>query len=163
MAEMLSHVLLAFALFTVVGWAVDWFDREWVAIGMVGSILPDLNRLGLVLDGYTVGQLLGIPFDWDGLHTLGGLVVLAAIGAVLFPSWRERRRAFGVLVAGGLSHLVVDAVKAWADGANGAYLYPLSWWRNPTPSLYVSADRWVLVIAATLALVALFVDRYVVE
>ncbi len=160
MAELLSHVLFAFALFTVAGWVVEWLDREWVVVGMVGAILPDLNRIDMVLDEYVVAQVLGVPFSWDGLHTLGGVVLLAALGAVLFPSGQEQLRAFGLLVAGGVSHLLTDAVKAWADGANGAYLYPLSWWRNPTPGWYVSADRWMLVVAVLLVLAVLIVDRF---
>lgn len=163
MAELLSHVLFAFAVFTVAGWVLSWLDRRWVVVGMVGAVLPDLDRLDLVLDGYLVEQWLGIAFDWGALHTLGGVLVLSAIGAVLFATREQRVRAFGLLVAGGCSHLIVDAVKAWADGSNGASLYPFSWWRNPTPGWYVSADRWVLVVALAVALGVLLVDRYGLE
>jgi hypothetical protein len=160
MAELLSHVLLAFAAFTALGWAVDWLDRGWVVVGMVGSLFPDLNRLELLISSHTIEGVLGIPFGWSGLHTLGGVVALAGAGALCFRSRRERLRAFGLLGAGGLSHLVVDGVKAWADGAGGAFLFPVSWWRAPTPGWYVSADRWVLVLAAAVAGTVLLVDRY---
>ncbi|MFC6722096.1 metal-dependent hydrolase [Halobacteriaceae archaeon SHR40] len=160
MADVLSHVLLAFAVFTVIGWAISWLDREWAVVGMVGAIFPDLTRLGLVVDDYVIAQTLGIPFDWEALATVGGVLLLSAIGAVLFPSRRTQLRAFGLLLAGSSSHLVIDGVKAYADGANGALLYPLSWWRNPTPGWYVSSDRWVLVGAVVSALVVLAVDRY---
>ena len=160
MAELLSHVLIAFCLFTVVGWWVEWLDRKWVAVGMVGAIFPDLNRIGMVLDAGSVEAVLGIPFGWGGLHTIGGVLVLAGIGAILFPTRQAQLRAFGLLVAGGAPHLVTDAVKAWADGYNGAYLYPFSWWRNPTPGWYVSADRWVIVLVLVVTLVVVAVDRY---
>ena len=160
MAELLSHALLAFAAFTALGWAVDWLDRGWVVVGMVGSLFPDLNRLGLLVGGHAVEGVLGIPFDWSGLHTLGGVVALAGAGALCFGTHRERLRAFGLLTAGGGSHLAVDAVKAWADGAGGAHLFPVSWWRAPTPGWYVSADRWVLVLAAVVAGAVLLADRY---
>lgn len=163
MADSLSHVLVAFAVFTAAGWEVGWLDRRWVAVGMVGAILPDLNRIDLVVDGSAVSQALGVPFDWDAVHTLGGVVVLAAIGGLLFPDARRRRRAFALLCAGGCSHLLFDAVKAWADGSNGAYLYPLSWWRNPTPGWYVSSNLWVVVVAFVLAGVVWVADRYVVD
>lgn len=159
MAEGVTHVLLAFALFTVAGWTVGWLDRRWVTVGMVGSLLPDLNRLGLLVDDYVVSQTLGIPFDWGAVHTIGGVVVLAALGAVLFDSRREQLRGFSLLVAGGCSHLAVDAVKAWADGSGGAALYPLSWWRPPTPGLYVSADRWVLGVSVVVAAATIAVDQ----
>lgn len=159
MAEGLTHVLLGFGLFTLCGWVVGWLNREWVAVGMVGTLLPDLSRLDLLVDGYAVSQALGIPFDWGALHTLGGVVLLAALGAVLFDSRQSRLRGFGLLVAGGCSHLAVDAVKLWADGAGGTALYPLSWWRPPTPGLYVSADRWVLAVAVAVAVTAAVLDR----
>jgi hypothetical protein len=159
MADLLSHALFAFALFTAIGWAVSWLDREWVVVGMVGSLFPDLNRLDLVIDDYLVEQLLGISFDWGGLHTLGGVVVLSTVGAVLFSTRQQRHRAFGLLLAGACSHLGIDMVKAWADGSNGAYLFPFSWWRNPTPGWYVSADRWVLVVAAGVAVIVFAIDQ----
>lgn len=163
MADLLTHVLLAFGLFTALGWAIEWLDRRWVAVGAVGSLFPDLNRLDLVFDDHAIEQILGIPFDWGGLHTLGGVVLLAAIGGVLFSSRDEQLRGFGLLFAGGVSHLLVDAVKQWADGAGNTLLYPLSWWRPPTPGWYVSANRWVLGIVAAFALLVLLLDRYVVE
>lgn len=159
MAEILTHVLVAFVLFTVTGWAIEWIDRRWVVVGIVGSILPDLNRIGLVIDDHAIGQLLAVPFSWGAIHTLGGVLLLAGIGAVLFPDSRTRRRSYGMLLAGAVSHLVLDGVKQWADGANGAYLYPFSWWRNPTPGWYVSADRWVLAASILLVIAILVANR----
>lgn len=161
MAELLSHVLLAYALFTVAGWGLDWLDRRWVAVGMIGSLVPDVTRIGLFVSDVWVEETLGVAFRIDAVHTLGGVLLLCGVGATLFA--RESRRAFGVLLAGALSHLLVDAVKAWADGAAGAWLYPLTWWRHPTPSLYVSADWWVAVLSAGLAVGVLLCDRYVVR
>jgi membrane-bound metal-dependent hydrolase YbcI (DUF457 family) len=160
MGDLLSHVLFAFAAFTVAGWAVSWLDRRWVAVGMVGAILPDLDVLGAFLDGAVIGAALGVPFDWAAIHTLGGVLVVAAALALLFERSSQRRRAFGLLVAGGCSHLLIDGLKAWADGANGVSLYPFSWWRNPTPGLYLAADRRVLVLAVLLAGGVWLVDRY---
>lgn len=158
-AEILTHVLVAVALFTVCSWIVDWIDRRWVVVGAVGSIIPDLNRIDLVVDDHAISQLFGIPFSWGAIHTLGGVLVLAGIGAVLFGDPKARRRAYGMLVAGGVSHLVLDAVKQWADGVNGAYLYPLSWWRNPTPGWYVSADRWMVLVSVVVVIAVLVVGR----
>lgn len=163
MADILSHVLLAFGLFTVVGWAVSWLDRRWVVVGMVGSIIPDLNRVDMLLGDHIIEQSLGISFSWDAIHTLGGVLVLSAVGAMLFRNRAQQIRAFGLLTAGGCSHLLVDAVKAWADGSNGASLYPFSWWRNPTPGLYVSSDMFVLVIGLVVASGALLVDRVILD
>ena len=159
MAELLSHVLAAYVLFTALGWAIEWLEPRWVVVGMVGALLPDLNRIGMVLDEFAIEQVLGVPFSWGAIHTLAGVLLLSAAGALLFGTARARRRGFVLLVAGGVSHLAIDAVKRWADGANGAYLYPLTWWRNPTPGWYVSAERWVLVVAIACALVVFLLDH----
>lgn len=158
MAEWLTHIMLAYALFTAAGWYIEWLDRRWVAAGMVGSILPDLSRLDLLVSNDWITAITGIPFYWDGLHTVGGAVVLSAIGALLFSTATEQRRAFGLLFVGALSHLVVDLPQQYADGLmlTNVYLFPLPPWRPPTPGWYVSADRWV-VFAALVVAVAVFV------
>ena len=163
MADLLSHVLFAFVIFTVDGWAIEWLDRRWVAIGMIGAILPDLEEIGSLLDETALSEALGIPFDWGAIHTLGGVLLLAGIGAFMFEQFSQRKRAFALLVAGGCSHLLIDGLKAWADGANGASLYPFSWWRNPTPGLYVSADRRVVVVALLFGGIVWLLDRYVIQ
>jgi membrane-bound metal-dependent hydrolase YbcI (DUF457 family) len=163
MADLLSHVLIAFIVFTVAGWAVDWLGRRWVAVGMVGAILPDLDLAEVLVDGSVVSRSIGLPFDWGAIHTLGGVLLLAAAGAVLFERAAQRRRAFLLLGAGGIVHLAVDGTKAWADGANGVSLYPFSWWRNPTPGLYAPGDRRVLVVAVVVAGAVWLLDRYLVQ
>lgn len=159
MAELLSHVLIAFIALTVASWRVEWLTRRWVAVGMVGAVFPDLNRLEMVVSRTTVEGLLGVPFHWNALHTLGGVLLLSAFGAALFA--RHRRRAFGVLFAGGLTHLVTDGVKIYADGFAAPWLYPFTWYRHPTPNLYVSADRWVLVIVSAVTIAVVLLDRFV--
>ena len=162
MAEWLTHVILAYALFTAAGWYIEWLDRKWVAVGMVGSILPDINRLDLLIGADQITALLGIPFDWGGLHTLGGAVVLSAIGAVLFATRTQQYRAFSLLFAGALSHLIVDLPQKYADGlmVTNQYLFPLPPWRVPTPGWYVSADRWVVIVSLAIALPVFVADYY---
>lgn len=161
MAEWLTHVLVAYALFTAAGWAVGWLDERWVAVGVVGSVLPDLNRLHLLVPAELVSGALGVPFDWRGLHTLGGAVLLAGLGAVLFDSARRRWRAFAVLVVGAVSHIAVDVPQRYADGLTitNVYLHPFGSVRIPSPGWYVSADRWVLPAAAVVALLVFLADR----
>lgn len=162
MAEWLSHIILAYALFTAAGWYIEWLDRRWVAVGIVGSILPDLSRLDLVVDADTITAITGVPFEWGGLHTLGGVVVLSALGAVLFSTRRQQNRAFLLLFAGALSHLIVDLPQRYADGLmlTNQYLLPLPPWRFPTPGWYVSADRWVVVVSLIVGLPVVVVDYY---
>ncbi|OVE84440.1 metal-dependent hydrolase [Natronolimnobius baerhuensis] len=156
MAELLSHVLIAYALATIVSWRLEWVTRRWVAIAMIGALIPDVNRIGMFVSDATLEAVLGVPVGLDAIHTLGGTILLAGIGAMVLTT--QHRRAFGVLLAGALSHLLVDGVKAYADGAAGAWLYPVTWYRHPTPSLYVSSDPMVLVVTALGALVVAACD-----
>lgn len=157
MAELLTHVLIAYVVLTIAGWRVDWLTPRWVALGTVGALLPDLNQLGRLLSGPAIERLFGIPFAYEALHTLGGVALLAGLGGLFFA---ERRRAFSVLAAGGLSHLLLDALKIHADGRAGTWLYPLTWWRHPSPDLYVSANPRVLAAAFVCATLAFAMDRY---
>lgn len=162
MAEWVSHVFFAYALFTAAGWYVDWLDGRWIAVGIVGSILPDFDRLDLVVSGDLITAATGVPFEWYGLNSVGGVVVLSAIGTLLFDRHRHQRRGFLLLMSGGLSHLVVDLPQRYADGLmlTNKYLFALPAWRPPTPGWYVSADRWVAVVALGIALVVFLLDRY---
>jgi len=160
MAELLSHVLIAYTVFTVASWRVNWLTKSWVAIGMIGSLLPDLSRIGLFVTDATIEATLGVPFGIGAIHTLGGVVLCAAIGSLVVAD--SRRRAFGLLVTGGLSHLLTDGLKVWADGAASAWLYPLSWYRHPTPGLYVSSDYRVLVVVGSVAFAVALLDHLVI-
>ncbi|WP_256393059.1 metal-dependent hydrolase [Natronoarchaeum rubrum] len=157
MADLLTHVLVAYATFTVISWYVERLTPKWVAIGAIGSMVPDLNRIGMFVSEVWIESVLGVGFRFDALSTLGGAVFLCGIGATLFA--RERRYAFAVLAGGALTHLLIDAVKAWADWQAAAWLYPVTWWRHATPSLYVSADWWMAVGAVLVAGAVWFCDR----
>lgn len=158
MADLLSHVLVAYALGTVASWYLEWVTKRWVAVGTIGALLPDFNRVGLLVTDATLESAVGAPFSVDGIHTLGGVVLLSGIGAMVFTD--DHRRAFGALLTGALSHLLVDGLKAYADGAAGAWLYPVTWYRHPTPSLYVSSDPAVLAVSAAMAGLVLWYDRW---
>ncbi|PCR90462.1 metal-dependent hydrolase [Natrinema ejinorense] len=158
MADLLSHVLLAYAGCTIAGWYRPIPDR-WIAVVMIGAVLPDLNRMTLLVASGTLEAALGVPFDLDALSTLGGAIVLAGMGAMVVAD--RHRRTFTALLAGALSHLVVDGIKAYADGAAGVWLYPFTWARHPTPSLYVSSEPAVLAVAALIATITIAVDRVI--
>jgi len=161
-ADLLSTVFVIVALLTVVGWAVDWIGPPWVAIGMGGAMIPDLGRLSLVVDPLAVEAAVGMPFDLVALETLGGLIVVAALISV----WFERavwRRVYGLLVAGGLVHLGLDALRVFVDGHSTDWLFPvLPGVRPPSPNLFVSSDPRVLVVAGVGCTIVLAVDRWVV-
>jgi hypothetical protein len=155
MADLLTHVLAAYALLTVAGWASDRVTDRWVAVGMGGAAIPDLVKLELLLDDALVEGVLGLPFTYAPISSLAGVALLGGAIALLFA---ERRRAYAFLLAGGLSALALDGLRAYADGRADFWLYPL-WWRPPTPSLYVSSDPRVLAVALAVAGGVFLLDR----
>jgi len=161
MADLLSHLLLAYALFTVASWGVGWLDRRWVVVGTGGAAVPDLVKVELLLSEATVERTLEVPFSYTPLSTLGGVLIVAGLVTLAFE--RDRwRRAYGLVTVGGLISLLVDGLRVYADGRASAWFYPLSNWRPPTPSLYVSSDPSILVVAVVVAAVVVAADRRLV-
>ena len=71
MADLLTHLLLAFALGTIASWRVDWLTHRWVVVGVGGAAIPDLVKVDIVLDADAVSAALGVPFSFEPLSTLG--------------------------------------------------------------------------------------------
>ena len=160
MADLLTHMLVAFTLVTIASWAVDWLDRRAAVLAMGGAAIPDLTKVDLLLDADTVETALGVPFSYSPLSTLGGVFLVAALLTLAFDRalWP---RVYGLFVVGGVSALVLDGLRAYADGQASAWLYPFTNWRPPTPSLYVSSDPRVLVFALLVTGVVFIVDQRV--
>ncbi|WP_436926783.1 metal-dependent hydrolase [Halosimplex amylolyticum] len=158
MADLLTHVLAVYVVLTVASWRVAAVTSRWVVVGMCGSAIPDLVKTQLVLDSAVVEAVLGAPFSYAPVSTLGGVLLIAAAIGLAFAR-RHRRRAYAFLVAGGVISLVLDGLRVYATGRAGPWLYPFTWWRPPTPSLYVTSDPRILVLAIAVAGVVFAVDR----
>jgi len=159
MPDLLSHVLLAYAVLTVASWVVDPLSDEWVAVGVAGAAIPDLHKVQLVLGSGAIESALGVPFDIEAVGTVGGVLLVAGVVALCFG--RNRRRAYACLVAGGFTGIFFDGLRAYAGGRADFWLYPAPW-RPPTPSLYVSSDPRVLGVALVVAGAVFALDRRVV-
>jgi len=158
MADLLTHLLVAYVLLTAASWRVEWIGHRWVVVGIGGAAIPDLVKIRLLVDPNTVESALGITFAYAPLSALGGVLLVAGLIALAFE--REQwRRVYGLVVVGGLSALALDGLRAYADGHASAYLYPVTNWRPPTPSFYVSSDPGILVVALLLTVVVFAVDR----
>lgn len=158
MADLLTHVLAVYVVLTVVGWRVDAVTDRWVAVGMGGGAIPDLVKVGIVLDDAVVESVLGVPFEWAPISTFGGVLLVAGAITLAFDR-RYWCRVYGFLVLGGVTSLVLDGLRVYADGQSGPWLYPFTWWYPPTPSLYVTSDPRVLVVAVAVAGAVFTLDR----
>lgn len=122
MPDLLSHAFIAYTVCTLLALRYPWLTPEYVTVGMAGAFIPDLAKAELLIDNTIVGNLLGLPFDWSGLHTLGGAIVAVLVGVTL-AKHEYRRRVAALLSIGAASHLVADALLRKASG----HSYPILW------------------------------------
>ncbi|RDZ35276.1 MULTISPECIES: metal-dependent hydrolase [Haloferax] len=158
MPDLLSHALIAYSLATVASWRYDWITRPYVTAAMAGAFIPDMAKAALVIPSARVEQLIGMPFDWFGLHTLGAAVCSVLIGVILV-SQHERRRVGLLLSLGASSHLLADALLRKPTGLSYPLLWPLSRVYPPTPGLYLSTDIWPAIVLSIVAAVVWSVDK----
>ncbi|MCU4975366.1 metal-dependent hydrolase [Halobacteria archaeon AArc-m2/3/4] len=152
MPDLLTHVLAAYILAMLLARRYEWLTPSFVTVVMIGAAVPDLDRIGLVIPEETIRSLLGVPFVWGAIHTLGGSVVIITIGALLVPT-RYRLRVFVALLLGLVSHLVLDLLLINPSGHSYPVLWPLTQYHPPTPNLFLSTDRWPAITAGAIAVV----------
>jgi hypothetical protein len=148
MPDLLTHVLLAYVAGAVVVGRTALPDR-YLPVVTVGAVMPDVMKAA-VLGEAVAGTAAGVPYSFWGIHTLGGVVVLAGVGAMTIRS-DDRRAAFGALVLGGVTHLFLDLFVIRVDGFGAPYLFPLTAWLPPAGNLYASTDVWPAAVAIAVA------------
>lgn len=155
MPDLLTHVLVGYTLGKALSIHRAW-SGELTTVVMVGALLPNLTKIQLIIPDASVEALVGNPFSWHALHTLGGVVVTALIDG-LFVSDQRRRRITSLLIGGAMSHLLLDSLLIKPSGYAGLLWWPVLTTALPTPGLYVSYDRWLAFVAGGIALsVSLF-------
>ncbi|RDZ44863.1 metal-dependent hydrolase [Haloferax sp. Atlit-10N] len=162
MPDLLSHALLAYTIATVASWRYEWITRPYVTVAMAGSFIPDMTKVRLLIPSARVEQLLGIPFDWIGLHTAGAALCSVLIG-VLLVSESERSRVFALLSVGAVSHLIADAFLLKPTGLSYPLLWPFTRIHPPTLGLYLSTDFEPALVLGVVALVAYGVTRFKID
>ena len=159
MPDLLTHVLTAYGLATLLSFRDDWITPQYVTVAMVGAIVPDLTKISLLAPSARVEALLGIPWDWGAIHMLGGTLVACLIGALLTAK-KLRRRVFLLLGLGAASHLIMEAANINPLGYSYAILWPLTTSHPPTPNLFRSSDRWPALVTGTVAVVVWYFRWY---
>ncbi len=158
MPDLLAHALIAYSLATLLSWRYEWLSPAYVTVAMAGAFVPDLAKATLLVSTSTMQSLLGVPFNWFALHTIGGSLVSIAIGVVLVRR-AERTRVAALLCAGAVSHLLADALLLNPSGRSYPLLWPLTYYHPPTPGLYLSTDPEPMLVAAVVAGVVFGVTR----
>ena len=162
MAELLTHVFVAYVLATALSWRYKWLTAPYVTLAMAGAMTPDFSRLDLIIPAETIESTFGIPFDWGAFHTLGGTTLVVAVGALLTPA-KYRRKVVAVLALGALSHHALDLLLINPSGYSYSVFWPLTQYRPPTPNIYLSSDRWPALVSGLIAAAVWAIDRRLLE
>ncbi len=158
MADLLTHVMVGYTIGTILSWKYEWIKSPHVTMMMAGAALPDIVRIGLLIDSAAVQTHLGIPFSWTPLHTGGGVMVTVLIFAALFEK-KTTWHLFLVILIGAASHLFLDALLLTASGTSYAIFWPLTRYRLSTPGLYLSTDVLPAMISTAAAFLIWRVDE----
>jgi membrane-bound metal-dependent hydrolase YbcI (DUF457 family) len=158
MPDLFTHILVGYVLATLLSMRYEWLTPQYVTVAMLGALVPDLTKIKLLVPSTQVESLLGIPFDWFAIHTLGGALVAVTIGA--FTTTPDRRKyIFALLLLGAISHLILDSFLLKASGYSNILFWPFIQRGIPTPGLYLSSDRWPALVTGLLAVLVWYV-RY---
>lgn len=149
MADLLTHVLVAYIVARLLSVKYPWITTPLVTAAMVGAVLPDLNRLSYVIEATTIERTLDMPFSWDGLHRGGPVAVIILICGTLVTE-EHRRRVMLLMGLGAALHLVFDLFLV-PTGRSFAILWPLTTWQPTLPGFYSSRDLRVTTTALAVA------------
>lgn len=150
MADLLTHVLTAYVLAALLSLRDDRITPAMTTAAMVGGLVPDLNRIGLVVPASAVESILGVSLAWDAFSTVGGVAVVTGLGTLAVPP-RLRRRTAAMLVLGASSHFLLDYLLLFPSGYSHPYLWPVTAAGLPGPGLYLSSARWPAAVAVVCA------------
>ena len=158
MADLLTHMLVGYVIAIVLSWRYEWITYPYITLVMGAAILPDLNRIELVLPAATIEAILGVPWLWTPLHRVSGTFLVVCLGTLLAPK-RLRRRVFALLVVGAASHYGLDLLLYQPSGLAGPFFWPITDYRLAIEGFYLSSDRWPALVMTPIAAVVWYFDR----
>ena len=157
MADLLTHALVAFSIGTVLSWRFEKITPQFITLIMIGSVLPDLTRIGLIIKSAWIEKSLGIPFSWQPLHTIGGVVIVILLISLLVGK-KDNKTILPLLALGAFSHLFLDAFLIKASGHSYTMFFPFTSYSPQTPGFYLSTDVWPVMIAGIIAIIIWMID-----
>ena len=159
MAELYTHVLVAFTLAVAISWQLEWITRPYVAAVVVGAVIPDLNRIELIVPAAIIESVTGLTWAWTVFHRAGGVILVVLLFTLLVPP-RHRRVVFAMLVLGVASHFVLDYLLWQPSGQTNLMLWPVTDIHLGYQGFYRSSDSWPALLATVTAAVVVAIDRY---
>ena len=119
MPDWLAHVLFAYALSKVLEIRFNSFRKEYTAIVVAGSLVPDVVKVGLIFGWFGVN----IRDFIAALHTPVCSLLVAGLVSLLFY---ESAAVFLLLVLGFTTHYALDFLMGHVSGGM-LLLFPFSW------------------------------------
>jgi len=153
MPDWLAHILVAYILCSILRIKFKVFSKENTAIVMVGALIPDIVKVGLIFDS------LGMDV-WDFIapfHTPVGSILSAALFSLLFE-FEARKRIFSLLILGASTHLALDFLLMHVSGGM-LLLFPFSWGKWQLGVIQCD-NYYVALIALLLACVIYIISKY---
>lgn len=158
-ADVLTHVIVGYVIGMVLSFRYERMRPAHVTLVMLGALSPDFAKADLFVSDWVVQSLLGVPFSWSPLHTLGGTVVVVLLVSLLVaPEYRWH--ALALVAIGAASHHVLDLTLMSPTGRAYAVFWPFTDYRPPAGGFYLSSDRWPALLAGTIAALVWGIDRY---
>ncbi len=154
MTDLLTHVLIAFAVGQLVASVYPWVTRSYRTAILTGALIPEMVKIGLIIPGATMTTLLGMKFSWNPLASIYGVTISILIGTlIVVPD--ARRRIFLTLAVGVLTHIVLDIFVVQPAPTIGFLLWPVPEVevRLLNIDLYRSTDWWLPFPGAAIAFV----------
>jgi hypothetical protein len=148
MPDWITHIAVAYTLCTLLGIRYKQFNTANTVLVMVGAVIPDMVKVGMIFDFFNMGI-------WDyirPIHLPIGSFIIITILALLF---KEKKSVFLFLLLGVITHFGLDLLLI---GWGITLFYPFYWgqWQLGL----VATDDYILTfISLVLALVAYLLSR----
>lgn len=160
MTDLFAHVCLAYVVGGLISLRVDWLDAHYVTVVLVGAVIPELVKIELLVEARVISNLLIVPFSWEPLQTLGGVVVSLCVGGLIVCRC-EQRRVLPLLALGAATHIFLDYLLLSVSGRSFAVFWPFTRYHPPTPGLYLSTDILPTIVASLLAMMVWILTSHV--
>jgi len=119
MPDWIVHICVAYLVCRILYFKFPMFDSANTVLAMVGSILPDLVKLQIILGHFGIHLSDFLP----AFHTPVITFIIAGIISLFFEN---KRVAFLFLVIGAATHFIMDLLLVDPEG--GIYLFfPFNW------------------------------------
>ena len=142
MPDWITHIAVARILCTVLSFRYKEFTPANTAIVLVGALIPDIIKLGLV------GQYFGFNFNEiiTPIHIPIGSFIIAGMFSLLFS---DRKMVFLFLSFGVITHYALDLLLV----GQGMYLFFPFYWGQYQLELVPTDSFYITIVALALAMV----------